>query len=64
MPAPRSGFTAAVPTSIRTYDNLPGGQHFIGMVPAGQAPSGLASVAQIQVVVNWFEDVKQRASGR
>jgi hypothetical protein len=60
--APRSGFSTSIPASIRTYDALPDGQHFIGVVPAGQAQSG-SGVPQIQVVLNWFEDVKQRAPG-
>ena len=60
MRATKSGFTTAVPTSVRTYDILPDGKHFIGVVPAGQARSGPASAPQIQVVLNWFEDVKQR----
>jgi hypothetical protein len=62
-PAPRSGFTTAVPASVRTYDILPDGKHFIGVVPAGQAQTGAASAPQIQVVLNWFEDVTQRAPG-
>jgi len=59
--APKSGFTTAVPSSVRTYDILPDGKHFIGVVDTGQARSGPASAPQIQVVLNWFEDVKQRA---
>ena len=62
--APRSGFTTAVPAAVRTYDMMPDGQHFIGAVPAGQSRSGVPSGREIQVVLNWFEDVKQRASGK
>ena len=63
--APRSGFTTGVPASVRTYDILPDGKHFLGVVPAGQTQAGSAAgPQQIQVVLNWFEDVKQRAPGR
>jgi eukaryotic-like serine/threonine-protein kinase len=57
--APKSGFQTQVPSSVRTYDILPDGKHFIGVVPAGQTETG-AATAQIQVVLNWFEDLKQR----
>jgi serine/threonine-protein kinase len=62
--APKSGFTTAVPSSVRTYDILPDGKHFIGVMAAGQTPSGPASAPQIQVVLNWFEDLKQRVPVR
>jgi hypothetical protein len=39
-------------------------KHFIGVVPAGQAQSGAARQGEIRVVLNWFEDVKQRAQGQ
>ncbi|MGO9257250.1 MAG: hypothetical protein ACLQU1_13235 [Bryobacteraceae bacterium] len=62
--APRAGFNTAPSSSVRTYDILPDGKHFIGIVAAGQAQPGTPSAPQIQVVLNWFEDVKQRAPGR
>jgi serine/threonine-protein kinase len=66
--APRAGFSTLQGAAVRTYDILPDGQHFIGTVPAGQAQTTSGAVAptgpQIQVVLNWFEDVKQRAPGR
>ena len=58
--APKSGFTTNVPAAVRTFDVLPDGQHLIGVVSAGAAQSGATSAPQIQVVLNWFEDVKQR----
>jgi serine/threonine-protein kinase len=61
--APRSGFNTAVPKSVRTYDMLPNGKQFIGVLLAGQTRSGTPGGREIQIVVNWFEDVKQRASG-
>jgi serine/threonine-protein kinase len=55
----RSGFATQSGASVRTYDVLPDGKRFVGVVNAGQAQIGQAS-AQIQVVLNWFEDLKQR----
>ena len=48
---------------VRGYDIHPDGKRFIGLVPAGQGQTGASrqpSAPQIQVVLNWFEDVKQR----
>jgi hypothetical protein len=61
--APRSGFLTGVPLSIRTYDVLPDGNHFLGVLAAGQATGALAS-PQIGVVLNWFEEVRQRMAGK
>ena len=58
-----SGFATQIPASVRTFDVLPDGKHFIGVVSAGQAQSGSAGAPQIRVVLNWFEDVKQRVPG-
>ena len=57
--APRAGFITGPPGSMRTFDVLPDGQHFIGVVGAGSLEES-PKAAQIQVVLNWFEDVKQR----
>jgi len=61
--APKSGFTTAVPANVRTYDIMPDGKQFIGVVNASQTRSG-ATGRELRVVLNWFEDVKQRASGK
>jgi Tol biopolymer transport system component len=58
----RSGFSTAAPGAVRTFDVLADGQHFIGVVPAGQPQS--LGVPQIQVVLNWFEELKQRVPAR
>ena len=61
----RAGFNTAIPASVRTYDILPDGQRLLGVVPAGTFPAGGAvGRQQIQVVLNWFEEVKQRVPGR
>jgi len=62
--APKSGFSTNVPSAVRTYDIFPDGNHFIGVVAAGQAQPGSAGSPPLQVVLNWFEDVKQRAPGK
>jgi serine/threonine-protein kinase len=59
-PIPRGGLIGTN-TGPRTYDVLPDGR-FLGLVAAGQAQFGFA--AQIHVVLNWFEDLKQRVPAR
>jgi len=59
--APKSGFATSVPSGIRTFDILPDGKRFIGVVPAAQVSNGTQHSPQIQVVVNWFEVLKQQA---
>jgi serine/threonine-protein kinase len=61
--APKSGFTTGSPAVARPYDILPDGKHLIGVAPPGQAQTG-GGPLQMQVVLNWFEDVKQRAPVR
>jgi serine/threonine-protein kinase len=55
----RAGFTTGPPGTVRTFDVLPDGGHFIGIVPAGQKQADQAG-ARIQVVLNWFDDLKLR----
>jgi hypothetical protein len=45
--------------SVRNYDIMPDGKRFVGVVETGQNESG-AIVPQIQVVLNWFEELKRR----
>ena len=52
---PRGGLMGTN-TGPRTYDVLPDGR-FLGVVAAGLAP-------QIHVVLNWFDDLKQRVPVR
>jgi serine/threonine-protein kinase len=58
--APKSGFATAAPGIIRTFDILPDGKRFIGVLPAAQVQNGIQNALPIQVVLNWFEDLKQR----
>jgi serine/threonine-protein kinase len=53
----------AGPASIRNYDIMPGGR-MIGVVNAGQPRLGAPAVQQINVVLNWFEELKQRVPTR
>ena len=57
MPFPRGVLTDPGSTNVRSYDITPDGQRFIGVV----TPEAGSSDPQIQVVLNWFEDLKQRA---
>ena len=54
-------FIASGPAAPRSYDVMPDGR-FLGVVQSGQPQGG---PTQIQIVLNWFEELKQRApSGR
>jgi len=49
----------------RTFDILPDGHHFIGVTGEELLQEGQPSEPQIQVVLNWTEELKQRvATGR
>jgi dipeptidyl aminopeptidase/acylaminoacyl peptidase len=59
MPVPRP-FQSAGPTSERPFDISRDGQHFLGLIDAAQTQSGTPATPQIQVVLNWFEELKAR----
>ena len=40
------------------HDITPDGKRFIGMIVAGQNPSGAPVTPQIHVVLNWTEELK------
>ena len=44
----------------RNYDITLDGKRFLGVVAAGQTTSGAPAAPQIQVVLNWFEELKAR----
>ncbi len=52
-------FQLSPPDSRRPYDITPGGK-FVGLIPVGQTGSGTLDAPQIQVVLNWFEELKAR----
>ena len=52
-------FTNAPPTSDRTYDVARDGRHFLGLrTDIGE--NGQPMTPQIEVVVNWLEELKRR----
>ena len=55
---PRQGRTEGDPATIRrNVDSMPDGQHIIGVTNGG---SDAARTAQINIVLNWFEEVRQK----
>ncbi len=54
---PISGISAP---GARPYDITPDGKYFVVMVPKSQAAPDKAPAEQINVTLNWFEDLKQR----
>jgi serine/threonine-protein kinase len=58
---PIKGFVQRV-GSWRDYDISPDGKQFLVMLPPGTASSDASQALQIQVVLNWFEELKQRMS--
>ncbi len=48
------------PRFERNTDIMLDGKRFLGVVAAGQTASGAAAAPQIQVVLNWFEELKAR----
>jgi serine/threonine-protein kinase len=59
VPVP-SGFLGHGQNAERNNDITPDGKRFLGVVAAGQTASGAPAVPQIQVVLNWFEELKAR----
>ena len=62
-PVPREGFSGGPPGTIRNYDIMPDGEQiiaFFGAIAVDQ--SGRTEVAnpQINIVLNWFEELKER----
>jgi serine/threonine-protein kinase len=59
VPAPRAFNIGNAQTSPRNHDVGPDGR-VLGIAIAGQGASGTAAAQQINVVLNWFEELKQR----
>jgi eukaryotic-like serine/threonine-protein kinase len=54
------GFTeSTTPTNQRGYDIMPDGR-WVGVVPSAASKFRASQVTQIEVVVNWFEELKSR----
>ena len=58
--APRP-FQTGPPSMRRAFDITPGGK-FVGLIEAGLTDSGTPPAPQIQVVLNWFEELKARVA--
>ena len=52
-------FQPGPPNSRTLYDITPGGK-FVGLVPAERTSSGDFTAPQIQVVLNWFDELRTR----
>ncbi len=55
---PVEGFN--VETSYRDYDMRPDGERLLMVFPADRPDSGEPARAQINIVLNWFEELKER----
>ena len=53
------GFLTPPSSAVRPYDISPDGQRFPMVFPADQADS-VAEADQINIVLNWFEELKER----
>jgi len=53
-------FTNNAPQVERPFDGGRDGQHFLGLIEPSQAQSDISRGQQIQVVLNWFEELKAR----
>ena len=51
------------PSTIRNYDVSLDGKHFVGVISPGATNSDPAS-PQVHVVLNWFEELRQRVAAR
>jgi hypothetical protein len=51
-----NGIPDGGPANPATYDITPDGKHFLGVVAVGET----TSAQQIQIVLNWFEELKAR----
>jgi Tol biopolymer transport system component len=52
------------PTTIRNYDVSIDGKRFIGVVASAVTDSGTPRAPQIQVVMNWFEELRRLAPAK
>jgi serine/threonine-protein kinase len=58
-PIPRARAIGSGPVTQRNYDVMPGGR-ILAVIPAGKAQSAESTPQHIQVVLNWFEELKRR----
>lgn len=53
-------FLKSAPSVERPYDISRDGQRFLGLIDAAQTQAGAPAAPQIQVVINWFEELKAK----
>ena len=54
-------FQSTGPTAPRNYDIMPDGRHFVGIVSSGQ---GQLASPQINVIIEWFTELRQRTESK
>jgi dipeptidyl aminopeptidase/acylaminoacyl peptidase len=59
-PAPVRQVLQNYPPSFPRHFDVTADGKLIGLIPAGQTPSGAAAPNQINVIINWFRDLQQR----
>src|SRR5262249_45000471 len=65
MPLAIDGITLPPPPTHRNFDITPDGKQFIVVQASkSQSDTNQSSIPQINVVVNWFEELKQRVPVR
>jgi serine/threonine-protein kinase len=52
------------PSTIRNYDVSPDGTRFIGVIASGVTDSGTPRAPQIQIVLNWFEELRRLVAAK
>ena len=57
-PLPIQGIS--IPSGPRPYDNTPDGKCFVVIFPKSEAEAGKAPPEQLNITLNWFEELKQR----
>ena len=55
---PIDGFR--ISANYRDYDIAPDGEEFLMVFPADQAEAGETTLPQINIITNWFEELKER----
>ncbi len=55
---PGEGFNVVI--NYRDYDMSPDGERLVMVFPADQPDSGEPARPQINIVLNWFEELKER----
>jgi hypothetical protein len=64
VPQPTGSLVSGLPVLERQFDIMPDGTRFIAVVDDMQSQDGAPVATQLQVVLNWFDELKQRVPGR